>query len=152
MLNNCLEWYKWVSTLIPRSRLVVIDLSVTVVQLVMHDCTHRVSDPLYHSRQYSRHRQYEYDCGILVVSSSNSKIPWMPLKGKWHYLTTQESAVLVYRRCTHIFWQFLLRQWKQSERSLPLEFFATDLRSRLSDHSIDALCFLRAFYGRNRAK
>ena len=30
--------------------------------------------------------------------------------------------------------------------------FVTDLRSHLSDHSIDALCFLRAFYGRNRAK
>ena len=57
------------SRLIPRSRSVVIDSSVTVVQLVTHDCTRGVIDPLYHSRHYSRHRQYECDRGINVDCS-----------------------------------------------------------------------------------
>jgi len=52
------------NALIPRSRSVVIDSSVTVVQLVTHDCIRGVGDPLYHARHYSRHRQYECDRGI----------------------------------------------------------------------------------------
>ena len=74
MLNNCLSecqrtyaLHTVFNTLIPRSWSVVIDSSVAVVQLVTHDCTRGVSDPLYHSRHYSKHRQYECDCGIKII-------------------------------------------------------------------------------------
>ena len=54
------------NTLIPRSRSVVIDSSVTVVQLVTHDCTRGVSDR-YTTPDTTVDRQYECDRGIKLV-------------------------------------------------------------------------------------
>jgi len=49
------------NTHIPQSESVVIDLLVTDVQLLTHDCIHGVINPFYHSRHDSRPRHYEYD-------------------------------------------------------------------------------------------
>jgi len=77
LLNNCLEWDKWVlnertyptpdsclTHLFTRSRAVI---AYTVVHLVTPDCTRGVIDPLYHSRHNDRDRQYECDRGIKPI-------------------------------------------------------------------------------------
>ena len=76
MLNNCLEWDKWVTHLSQSRQLFNtlippvaggLSLAYTVLHcagLVTPECTRGVIDPLYHSRHNGRDRQYECDRGI----------------------------------------------------------------------------------------